>query len=223
GAWLHVDASYGGGVLFSEERRALMHGSGQADSLSLNPHKLLGVPISCSVLLMRERGRLRAAHGMQADYLFHGDPEQTCDRGDLSLQCGRRADALKLWMAWQAHGDAGFGQRVDRLFALATAMRDRVRARAAFELVREPQGCNICFRMLPHSLRRAPASENRSAQLEVATLALRERLIREGRHMVNYAPVDGAVAFRWVANNPEVRASDLDRLLDDLERLGADL
>ena len=82
GLWFHVDASYGGTVLLSERHRSLMEGVQRADSVTWNPHKMMGVPLACSATLMRRRGELLATHGMAADYLFHGDEGSSLDLGD---------------------------------------------------------------------------------------------------------------------------------------------
>ncbi|KAA3606119.1 MAG: glutamate decarboxylase [Planctomycetota bacterium] len=223
GLWLHLDASMGGTVLFSETHRSLMQGSERADSITWNPHKMMGVPLTCSALLLRRQGDLAASNALHADYLFHDDPEVSCDLGDLSIQCGRRMDAIKLWLSWQAHGDSGYRQRVDHLLSMASCFRDMIAARPAFKLVMEPQSFNVCFHYVPERLRSMAPGEARNAQLEVVTLALRDRLIASGRHMINFAPVRGVATFRMVVANPQVEESTLRQFLDEMEVLGADL
>jgi len=109
--WLHVDGALGASVILSEKYRHLMNGVDQADSVAWNPHKTMGVPLSCSALLLKQKGGLEACtscdHG---DYLFHDEDspdfkttgfetsnDESMDLGKQSLQCGRRVDALKLW------------------------------------------------------------------------------------------------------------------------------
>lgn len=223
GLWLHVDAVWGGSAVFSPRHRALLAGTEQADSLSWNPHKMLGLPLTCSLLLTAEAASLERSLAQEAGYLFHDPPGESADLGHRSLQCGRRVDALKLWLAWRVHGHAGFRRRVERHFALARAFRKRLRARPAFELVREPVSCNVCFRYRPPRLRPPAAPEGADPRLDEVTRRLRERLRAEGRWFVNYAPVDGVAALRLVLTHPRLREEDLDDLLDDLERLGRDL
>jgi glutamate/tyrosine decarboxylase-like PLP-dependent enzyme len=223
GAWFHVDASYGGSVLFSAAHRHLMQGVELADSVTWNPHKMMGVPLTCSATLLRERGLLTRTFGMSADYLFH-DPDgdkDSCDLGDMTLQCGRRVDALKLWLSWQSMGTEGFARRIDKLFALARKLAAAIEARAGFELTREPRGTNICFRYLPPTLRDTEGEARRAHQDRI-TRVVRERLMRSGRFMVNYAPLDGAATFRPVLNNPRTTEQDLVALLDEIERAADD-
>lgn len=223
GMWCHVDASMGGAAFFSRKHRHLLDGSELADSLTWNPHKLMGVPLTCSVLLVRERGRLAATHALGADYLFHDDAEVSCDLGDNTIQCGRRMDALKLWLAWQVHGDQGYEKRVDYLLSIARTFREKVMQRPGFQLVLEPQSWCVCFHYLPPRLRNLPPGEERDSQLEVATVTLRDRLRSKGRTLINYAPIKGIATFRIVFANPEVTEQHLDEIFDEMDCLGHDL
>jgi glutamate/tyrosine decarboxylase-like PLP-dependent enzyme len=219
GLWLHVDASFGGGVLFSQRHRHLMAGVQRADSVTWNPHKMMGLPLTCSAILMREKGVLEATNGMHADYLFHESGGPTCDLGDLSLQCGRRVDGLKLWFSWVALGDRGFACRVERLFELAGVFRRKLGERDGFHLVREPEGTTVCFRYLPRSAQ-SLAGEPRRQREHKLTVDIRRKLLESGRFMLNYAPLDGVATFRIVLSNPRTREADLDGLLDAIEACG---
>lgn len=218
GMWLHVDGSYGATVLFSERHCHLLSGVERAHSVSWNPHKMMGVPLACAATLVREKGRLVAANGMNADYLFHDGQSAAWDLGDMTLQCGRRVDSLKLWMSWQVVGDRGYEERVDRLFDLADQFADMVREREGFQLVRQHQGTNVCFRFLRPAQRGLLGEERTKAEHE-ATITIRRRLVEEGRFLVNYATLDGAATWRLVCNNPRTTPDDLEALLDSIEAL----
>ncbi|MDP6850311.1 MAG: aspartate aminotransferase family protein [Planctomycetota bacterium] len=221
--WLHADAAFGGSVLFSEKYRGLMAGVERANSLSWNPHKTMGVPLSCSALLLPEKGRLKATNALDADYLFHDTAEACCDRGDMTLQCGRRVDVLKLWLSWQSHGDEGYRGRVEQAFEMTTAARDLVELRDSFELAREPEGCTLLFRFLPPSLRGQERDGAWIEKMERANITLRERLKHEGRIMLNYAGVDGIATLRLVLTHPDLTVEDLRFVLDEMEKAGANL
>ena len=104
GLWLHVDSAWGGGVLMSRKHRHLMAGVERADSVTWNPHKLLGVPQQCSVILCRHQGLLKDVHRAEATYLFQKDKfyDISYDTGDKTFQCGRKVDVLKFWLMWKA-------------------------------------------------------------------------------------------------------------------------
>lgn len=221
--WLHVDASYGGSVLLSEKHRHLMAGVGAADSVTWNPHKMMGVPLACSAILMREKGVLLATNGMGAEYLFHDALDGTSyNLGDLSLQCGRRVDAFKLWFSWQVMGRRGYQERVDHLFQMSADFAAMIEEREDFELAREPHGPNVCFRYLPAHVHPKTAAQRLAWQGQ-ATQEIRAKLMQDGRFMINYASLDGVSTFRNVSTNPETSHADLQALLDAIEELGSRL
>ncbi|XP_030765151.1 glutamate decarboxylase 1-like isoform X2 [Sitophilus oryzae] len=104
GLWLHVDAAWGGGLLFSQRYRTKLNGIELADSIVINPHKLLAVPQQCSLLLVRDKNLLHSCHSRGAEYLFQRDKyyDSKYDVGDKYLQCGRKCDVFKFWFMWKA-------------------------------------------------------------------------------------------------------------------------
>lgn len=102
--WLHVDAAWGGGLIFSQKHRGKLNGIERADSLVINPHKLLAVPQQCSILLVKNKGILYQCHSQGAEYLFQRDKyyDKSYDPGDKYLQCGRKCDVFKFWLMWKA-------------------------------------------------------------------------------------------------------------------------
>ncbi|KAI7778462.1 hypothetical protein LA080_002066 [Diaporthe eres] len=114
--WLHVDGSWGGSVVFSAAQRHKLDGVELADSIMVNPHKMLNVPVTCSFLLVNDLSILKKANSLAAGYLFHEDgngeageeTKEYWDLADLTLQCGRRGDALKLALACVYYGASGF-------------------------------------------------------------------------------------------------------------------
>ena len=220
GMWLHVDGAYGGSTLLSPTHRHLLSGIERADSLTWCPHKMMGLPLACSALLVRRDGWLAQCNTSGAEYLFHDQPNACYDMGEMSLQCGRRMDALKLWLTWQHYGDDGFAARIDQLFDLAQRFAAMVRERPGFRLVRDVSSCNVLFHCVPWSLRDAQPSPE---QLDLATRTIRERVMAAGRVMINYAPVEGVAAFRMVLVNPRATDDDLRLYLDEIETAAAGL
>ncbi len=217
GLWLHVDAAWGGACLFSARHRHLMDGIERADSVCWDAHKMMGLPLICSAFIARRPDVLRAAcaHGNEAHYLFHDDAESH-DLGRYSLQCGRRNDALKLFLAWRSKGDAGWGAMVDRYMDLAAHLANRIEAEPMLELVGRPAWTNVCFRHLGAGAGLGEASDRFNA-------GLRDALLEDGRYMVSRADLDGRVVLRPVIANPAVDASTLDGLIDHVLRLARTL
>ncbi|NXG52258.1 CSAD decarboxylase, partial [Psilopogon haemacephalus] len=127
-----------------------------ANSVTWNPHKLLGVGLQCSALLLPDTsGLLKRCHGAGASYLFQPDKfyDTSYDPGDKTPQCGRRVDCLKLWLLWKANGTQGLARRVQRALDATRYLKEQVKRREGFQLVMEPEFINLCFWFVPPSLR----------------------------------------------------------------------
>ncbi|XP_063232123.1 cysteine sulfinic acid decarboxylase-like [Bacillus rossius redtenbacheri] len=224
--WLHVDAAWGGGLLLSSQHRHQLLGIDRADSVTWNPHKLLGAPLQCSALLVRDPDILGDCHSRRAPYLFQRDKfyDSRYDLGDRHLQCGRRNDVFKFWLMWKAKGTLGLEKHVDALVDAGRQFAAKVRARPAFSLVTEPHFVNVCFWFVPPRLRAAPRPADYDQQLHQVAPALKERMMRKGSMMMNYQPLRAwPNFFRFVVQNSGVTHDDLDYFLDELELLGSDL
>ena len=144
GAWLHVDGAYGGSALFSERYRHLMAGVERVDSFTINAHKMLGTPLSCSMIFVRDAAHLHASFSNDASYLYQTD-DDGFNPGKTSLQCGRRNDALKFWVLWKSLGTKGLGAFVDRQFALGDLARDYVRNHPDYRDYSVDDTVAVCF------------------------------------------------------------------------------
>ncbi|ROW00082.1 hypothetical protein VSDG_03539 [Cytospora chrysosperma] len=152
GLWMHVDASWGGPAAFSPAQRQQLRGAGLADSITVNPHKMLNVPVSCSFLLGPDMRVFHRANRTNADYLFHGadgggEDGEVYDLADLTMQCGRRGDSLKLALSWIYYGPKGFERQVDHAFEMAALLATGIQQKQQFTLVSEnPPPClQVCF------------------------------------------------------------------------------
>lgn len=203
--WHHVDGSWGGSMILSARHRSLFKGLDRADSFSWNPHKLMNIPLICSVLLVKDPNVMRSEiQSHDADYIYHENDTSDYDMGPASLQCGRRVDVLKLWMAWKYYGDDGYAARIDRLTELAAYATRRVENDDRFELTFPTQTLNVNFRSVaPEGTDSDRFNEN-----------LRYRLIREGSAMVNYCRLDAGLSIRLILLNPDLSEADLDRFFD---------
>ena len=215
GLWLHVDGAWGCPVLFSRKHKHLLEGSELADSFTWDAHKLMGVPLICSAILVKQKGILSdACSSGDTDYLFHEYENAPYDLGRMSLQCGRKVDALKLWLSWKQHGKNGYEQRVDRLFDLASYATQFVRTCEHLELMAQPQFLNICFRYTPDS------PDQTSAAFDQINLAIRDQLLRSGQSLINYTHHQGRIAIRLILANPEIQSDDLNRLFHNIITAG---
>lgn len=142
--WLHVDGAYCGSVIFSDEKKHLVEGLNQADSFSLNAHKMLMTPLTCSLILTKHKDQLYTSFANDADYLYQTD-EDDFNLGKTSLQCGRRNDALKFWTLWKSVGTSGLRSLVDHQFELADFARNYVRNNPDYTDFSIDDSLSICF------------------------------------------------------------------------------
>ncbi|MFC2164638.1 pyridoxal phosphate-dependent decarboxylase family protein [Acidobacteriota bacterium] len=205
--WFHVDGAFGGTAILSPRHAGLLDGINKADSFVWNAHKLMGLPLICSILLVREMRYLMNTNSVAgADYIFHDDAFGSYDLGPMSLQCGRRVDALKLWLSWKFYGDKGYAERVDRFFDLAGFAEDIIDKTPSLELMAPRSSVNVCFRYIPSN----------GDNIDEFNLRLREELARKGKSLVNYARLGQDVAIRLVIANHELRREDISLFFDNL-------
>ncbi|KAK1457327.1 hypothetical protein CCUS01_01795 [Colletotrichum cuscutae] len=220
GLWFHIDASWGGSAIFSGKQKAKLKGSHLADSLTVNPHKMMNVPVTCSFLLTPDEKVFHKANTLPAGYLFHNvdEAEDVWDLADLTLQCGRRGDSLKLALAWIYYGAGGFEQQIDHAFSLAEHLATLVRKSDNFVLVSSnPPPClQVCFYYAPNGqLAEEPEANTRR------TSEMVHKLIQRG-FMIDYAPGERGSFFRVVVNCQTLQGT-VEGLVKALEEVGKEI
>jgi sulfinoalanine decarboxylase/sulfinoalanine decarboxylase/aspartate 1-decarboxylase len=142
--WLHVDGAYSGSVIFSDKYKHLVKGIERSNSFSYNAHKMLGTPMTCSIILVNDKKQLHDSFSNEADYLYQTDGDDF-NLGKTSFQCGRRNDALKFWTLWKSIGTKGLEKIVDQQFDLADIAREYVRNNSDYTLYSYDESISICF------------------------------------------------------------------------------
>ncbi|KAK1979407.1 pyridoxal phosphate-dependent transferase [Colletotrichum cereale] len=219
--WFHIDASWGGPAVFSAKQRPKLRGAHLADSLTVNPHKMMNVPLTCSFLLTPDEKVFHDANTLPAGYLFHNVDEaddDVWDLADLTLQCGRRADSLKLALAWIYHGAGGFERQIDHAFSLAEHLATLVERSGNFVLVSpNPPPClQVCFYYAPGGRLAEDAETNTKRTSQMVA-----KLIGRG-FMIDYAPGERGSFFRVVVNCQTLQGT-VDGLVKALEEVGREV
>ncbi|MFT4602080.1 MAG: sulfinoalanine decarboxylase [Arenicella sp.] len=142
--WLHADGAYSGAVIFSEKYNHLVKGLNRSNSFSYNAHKMLGTPLTCSIILVKDKKHLHDSFSNDATYLYQTDGDDF-NLGKTSFQCGRRNDALKFWTLWKSVGTAGLKDIVHQQFDLADVARDYVSHHPDYTLYSFEDSISICF------------------------------------------------------------------------------
>ncbi len=144
--WLHIDGAYGAGLALLPEQKWVTAGWSEADSLVVNPHKMLFVPLDFSVLYVRDLERLRRVFTLVPEYLRGDTVEAEKNYMDYGVQLGRRFRALKAWVVWRAFGREGLAARIRDHLRLAKLLADWIRNDKRFELSAPIVMGVVCFR-----------------------------------------------------------------------------
>ncbi|KAA9396496.1 aspartate aminotransferase family protein [Haloarcula sp. CBA1130] len=205
--WLHVDAAYGGALVFSEAERGRLDGIEAADSVTFNPQKWCYVAKTCAMALFGNVDVLQMDFRVGAPYM--GDDDAIPNLGELSVQGTRRADVLKLWLTFQHLGRDGLEQLIDESYRLTAVLRSRVAEHDALELASDPEMNLVCFRAAPDWC----PPEERDALNE----RLQRTLLAEHDVFVSLPTYRDNRWLRVVLLNPFTDEKTLDRLLDGIE------
>jgi L-2,4-diaminobutyrate decarboxylase len=216
GIWLHVDAAHGGSALLSPKHAARMKGIERASSIAWDPHKMMLLPLSAGVVLVRDERVLEGAFAQKAPYLFHGTKaqgERDWDQGKRSFLCSRRADAIKVWVALQRYGADGFAGLYEKLCETALLLQETLVEHPDFTPLHVPESNILCFRWTGGG---TLGEEERDA----ANLRIREQYNRSGDGWITTTVLDGRRVLRVTVMNPRTSPRHVVRLVAGLAALG---
>ncbi|MGD0546469.1 MAG: pyridoxal-dependent decarboxylase [Terracidiphilus sp.] len=196
GLWLHVDGAYGGSFGILPECRHWLDGVEGADSFIVNPHKLMMVPLDCSLFYSAHPTLLRSAFSLEAEYL-KTDAAGAVDFMDYGLALGRRFRALKLWFVLRYFGREGLAAILRENLRMAAWLGERIAEDARFELAAPAAMGLVCFRL---------------RQGEEATKELLRRIHDSGRFFVSHTALAGRFTIRAAIGNIRTTQQDVEEL-----------
>jgi glutamate/tyrosine decarboxylase-like PLP-dependent enzyme len=218
--WMHVDGSYGAFAILAESARKLFVGIELADSIALDPHKWLYLPVDAGCVIYRQPEIARAAFAHEAEYtrIIGQEADEAFAFWDYGLELSRRFRALKVWMLLKGVGLDALGQEIENNLACARYLESMVRASEDFEMVAPVELSIFCFRHVPERLK------NESAE---AIDAFNERLLvalqQDGSSYLSNATLGGRFTLRGCVLNYRTTMRDMEILLDDLRRVAKSL
>lgn len=219
GLWLHVDGAWGAPVLFSQRHRHLLQNIQLADSMAWDAHKLMNVPVTAGVILVKQAGQLTAAcSDGGGEYLFHSDANSEFNLGERSIQCGRRADALKVWMSWKAQGNTGFANKVDNLMHCKDHCVAMIEHSENLTLIAPANYLNILF-----SYQAQPSNPALSAaESHQLTVDICEAMKKHGAY-IDYARYKGQSGIRLILANEQCTILDVEKLISKCIAVGNEI
>ena len=218
--WMHVDGSYGAFAVLAKSARKLFAGMEQADSIALDPHKWLYLPVDVGCVIYRDPEIARAAFAHKAEYtrMFGEEADEAFVCWDYGPELSRRFRALKVWMLLKGVGLDCLSAAIESNLACARYLESMVQASDDFEMVAPVELSIFCFRHVPVQLR---------SQSPEAIDAFNERLLvalqRDGNSYLSNATLGARFALRGCVLNYRTTLRDMEILLDDLRRVGRTL
>ncbi|HEV7703373.1 MAG TPA: aminotransferase class V-fold PLP-dependent enzyme [Gemmatimonadaceae bacterium] len=210
--WMHVDGGYGAPAILTSEYRASLAAISRADSVGIDAHKWMYVPVDAGVVLIRDAKLMRDAFSLVPPYLRSDDDQHGVQGPPWLSEYGseqtRPFRALKVWMALRYFGTSGYARLIAHDIAMARRLAARVRITPMLEL-REPVGLSIvCFRVRPPSLHGDDAAIDALNQRVLAALQL------GGRAFLSSTVLGGRTWLRSCIVNPGTMPEDVDAVLD---------
>jgi aromatic-L-amino-acid/L-tryptophan decarboxylase len=201
GTWLHVDAAYAGSAAVCPELRPLFTGWERADSVVVNPHKWLFVPMDCSTVWTRRPDDLRRAFSLVPEFLRSG--EDVVSLSEYAIPLGRRFRALKLWAVLRCYGRSGLQERIREAIRLAALFEEWVQAEPGWEVVAPRPFSLVCFR-------RDGSDEENARILEAVNAS--------GEAFLSHTRLDGRYVLRLAVGNARTTVDDVRAAWDALLR-----
>ena len=205
--WFHVDAAYGGALVFSEQYRDRLQGIEQADSVTFNPQKWLYVTKTCASVLFRDVNALYHHFQLVAPYM--NTEKDWVNLGEITVQGTRHADVLKLWLSLQHLGRQGYGTLIEASYALTEQFVAAVQQRSYLELAGQPEMNLVCFRGCPDWV--SPA------EWDSWNAALQAHLWQKGEAFVSVPKYRGQNWLKVVLLNPFTTAAEVQRVFDEID------
>ncbi len=217
GLWIHVDAAYGGALIFSDKHKHKLAGIEKVDSVTVDFHKLFYQPISCGVFIVKNKASFEYIR-LHADYLNPESNEQLgiLDLVSKSIQTTRRFDALKPFIALQHIGTKKFGEMLDHTIALAEDISAIIDADPAFHLAYKTPINAVVFRYLP-------SGELTDAQADDINNAIKIDMLLSGKAIVGQTCVNDRAFLKFTLLNPMTTSSQVVALLDEVRDMGQKL
>src|SRR6266478_4746823 len=218
--WMHVDGSYGAFAVLAKSARELFAGIEQADSIALDPHKWLYLPVDVGCVIYRSPEIARAAFAHDAEYtrIIGEKADEAFAFWDYGPELSRRFRALKVWMLLKGVGLDSLSEAIESNLACARYFESLVRESHDFEMIAPVELSIFCFRHVPIQLR---------SESDQTIDAFNERLLvalqRDGSSYLSNATLGGRFALRGCILNYRTTLQDMEILLDDLRRVATSL
>lgn len=231
GIWMHVDGAYGGFGVLDPEAADAFQGLTDVDSLAIDPHKWLAVPLGCGATFVRDRAVLgRALTPEPAEYLEGSEigernvTSQFDGMGipfhDFNVEQSARSRGATVWAALSEIGAEGMRRRVRTHIEFAQHLAALVDDAPELELLAPVTLSICCFRYVPQN---EPGAVDGPFSLNDLNREILKRLHAEARHVPSSTEIGGKFAIRVCYINPRTTRTEVDDLVKAVVRTGGNL
>jgi L-2,4-diaminobutyrate decarboxylase len=215
--WLHVDGAHGGSFIFSDKLKPLLKGIDRADSISLDPHKMMFMPLSLGTVMVKNQNHFEETFKVNAPYIFNKTQKNLgcLNIGERTIQCSRGMDAFKLWICLKHYGIRYFADMMDHCTAMTHYLYERLEHEEDFEPLNRPESNILCFQHIPETLK----SENQEA-IGQFNFDTRNALNQTGKAWITTTIFAGKRLMRTTIINPRTNKEHVDQLIKDIREVG---
>ncbi|MES2796950.1 MAG: aminotransferase class I/II-fold pyridoxal phosphate-dependent enzyme [Bacteroidota bacterium] len=209
--WFHVDGAHGAAVVFSEKYKHLVHGISEADSVVIDWHKMLMTPALATSIIYKNGEESYKTFQQKAQYLWaNQNSHDWFNSGKRTFECTKLMISVKIYSIIKAYGIGIFEENVDFLYDLGRKFAEMVLVNPNFELAINPQSNIVCFRFVKESI----------TNLDELNSLIRSQLVQEGKFYIVQTMINGSLFLRVTLLNPMTQISDLEALLEEINRIG---
>ncbi len=219
--WFHVDGAYGAFAAIVPESRPLFSGIERADSLAVDPHKWLNIPIEAGCILVRDWADLTDTFSLIPPYLRAAVSDSEVNLRDCGIELTRTNRELNIWLALRQYGKDRYTQLITNHLALTRQMAAWLEAAEDFEVISEPSLSICCFRFVPPDLKLQ--IEETESYLNDLNQAIETALVEDGRALVSGTQLNGKQVLRACIVNHRVTEAGVAQTLQILRELGHQL
>ncbi len=233
--WFHVDAAWGGALLLSDDVREVLKGIENSDSIALDGHKLLYLPMSHGAVIFRDPHALDLLRH-SANYILR---KGSVDLGATSLEGSRRFNALKLWFSVKMLGKRGYDILLKKSLQLTWRLKELIDKHDDFERTSDPELCIITYRFVPADMRKKLEDAKKEGNFDVCrsindrlneiNIDLQKRQREYGKSFVSRTMLESTgykqeiVVLRAVLTNLLTETSFLAEILDEQRNIGLEI
>jgi L-2,4-diaminobutyrate decarboxylase len=212
--WFHIDGAHGGAAFLSKKYAHLVKGVHRADSVVIDGHKMLGMPVLTTALLFRSGTDSHNTFSQEAAYLLNAtDDEDWYNLAKRTFECTKLTSSVTWFAVLKHHGESIFSELIDRQYDLGRKFAERIKSREGWELACLPDANIVCFRLKPEGLSQAECNRLNEN--------IRSTLLEHGDFYIVQTRLNGISYLRTSLMSTATEEKHLAELLDEIEQLAA--